>query len=108
MKISYPTFPERSMFIKPIENEIRNKRDILFNGQPVVIKFSAEGYNGKIKVRISEANAETFDTDWENKDESRFPRRIRAAAYALFNTGCLGEFFITHDRKTGIIEITQI
>ena len=105
MKIDYPKFPEKSKFIKPCERAIGENRDALLVGGCVEIQFSPKGYDGHMEVDILETDTRTFEVDWDKPDPSRFPRRIRAAAYALFRTGCFGRFVISHYRRTGILTI---
>lgn len=107
MRIRYPTYPEKSRFIVPCEEAICQSRNALREGIPITVQFSAKGRDGRIRVEISESDDSTFGTDWDYRDESQFPRRIRAAAYALFSTGCFGSFEITHDRNTGRLTISQ-
>ncbi|RLI69998.1 hypothetical protein DRO97_11300 [Archaeoglobales archaeon] len=99
-------YPKRSNFLKDCERIIRQNKDELLSGIPVTIRLSPQGYNGKIRVSIEEANFTTFWADWEYSDPTRFPARIRAAAYALFRQGCFGEFIISH--KTGILTIQYV
>ncbi|HOX02132.1 MAG TPA: hypothetical protein P5555_07225, partial [Candidatus Paceibacterota bacterium] len=63
------------------------------------------GYSGFIRVKIEERQAREFEGDWESKDWTRFPARIRAAATALRDTGHFGTFDISHqDGKLRISE----
>lgn len=105
MRISYPE--RRSEFLLPIENAIRGNRDALFAGTPIMVKLPPGGYSGNIRVTIEEINPHSFWTDWEYEDPSRFPRRIRVAAWALFRQGCFGEFEISHN-KSGFLTIRYI
>ncbi len=100
MKLPYPS---RSRFLKPSEDAVRKKEDAILRGVPISIKLSPLGYNGKIRVNIEEINSTTFLADWESSDPTRFPVRIKAAAYALLRMGVYGEFVISHE--TGILTI---
>ncbi|MGC9394150.1 MAG: hypothetical protein ACP5J4_04790, partial [Anaerolineae bacterium] len=66
----------------------------------------SQGYNGKIRVLIEKEFSSNFWADWEYPDPTRFPVRIRAAALALFQQGCFGEYIISHE--TGTLTIQRI
>ena len=70
-------------------------------------QFSPKGYPGKVRVTIAATDSEAFDTYWEKPDPSRFPRRIRAATYALLSTRYFSTFEIQHDRKTGLLTVAK-
>jgi hypothetical protein len=104
MRIDYP---KASEFLDACEEAIRSRRDALLAGTPVEIKFKkAGGYNGKIRVKIEANNAKDFWTDRKFSDPTRFPVRIKAAAWALFREKCLGEFVIEHE--SGELTISYI
>ena len=101
MRIYYPT---RSNFLKNCEESIRQNKESLLSGIPLTILFSPKGYNGKIKVSIEKKYPKSSMTDWDGSDDTRFPVRIKAAAYALFKEGCFGNFKITHETGTLTIQ----
>lgn len=103
MKIYYP---KRSKFLKPCEEAIRQNKKSLFAGTPIFVEFSPQGYDGEIQVNIEKTNSTSFWTNWEGTNPTRFPVRIKAAAYALFKMGIYGDFIITHE--TGILTIRHI
>ena len=103
MRILYPT---RSKLLSNCEQLINQQKDILLQGFPVHIQLSSQGYNAKIKVRIDQSKHKSFDTDWESDDPTRFPVRIKAAAFALYQQGVCGSFLITH--SSGTLTIQQI
>lgn len=103
MKIYYPT---KSRFLNDCKNSIRLNRVSLLSGNPIIIKFSPKGYDGRVKVSIEEINSKSFMTNWTGIDDTRFPVRIKAAAYALYKEGCFGDFIISH--KTGTLTIQLI
>ena len=102
MRIAYPV---RSKFLKPCEDAIRKNKKSLLAGSPILIRLSPQGYNGKFHVNIDK-NSNSFEVDWKNPDPTRFPVRVRAAAYALCKMGFYGSFIISHE--TGILTIQSI
>lgn len=73
---------------------------------PITVHFPVNGgYTGCIRVQIAKANPLEFQADWENRDWTRFPARIRAAATALRDTDHFGAFVITHQDAT--IQISE-
>ena len=58
------------------------------------------GYSGSIRVKIEKSQTLEFPADWESKDWTRFPARIRAAATALRDTSHFGTFDISHQDGT--------
>jgi len=97
MRIEYPT---KSSFLEQCEKVIYQKMDELFDGTPIVARFSPKGYPGTVRVKIEKKNRKSFWTDWEYPDPTRFPQRIKAGAWALFRQKCFGEFLISHYRGT--------
>ena len=93
MKIYYPS---RSKFLGDCEEVIAKNRDALLQRIPISISFSSGGYNGEIRVTIEKKDHISFQADWVNSDPSRFPVRIKAAAFALFRKGCFGDYLISH------------
>ena len=100
------TFVERSRFLEPCEQTVLRDRAILESGGTVRVQFEDGGYVGRVTVTIRAGDATSFGTDWTSADETRFPARIRAAATALLNRGCLGQFLIAH--ADGVLEITRV
>jgi hypothetical protein len=99
-------YPSRSKFLKACEEAIRKNKKALLSGIPISVRFSPQGYNGEIQVKIEKTNSTTFWADWESADPTRFPARIKAAACALFREECYGVFTITH--KSGILTIRYL
>ena len=93
MDLPYST---RSRFLSTCEIAIREQRAGLDGGGIVRVDFGGGGYNGCIRVTIRPNDHALFGADRELKDPTRFPARIRAAATALKNCGCLGLFEISH------------
>ena len=101
MKIPYAS---RSGFTAICKDVIKNEID---NGHPVIINLNKPGgYAGLVKVTIRSADPNSFDTDWQANDPTRFPARIKAAATALHRCSHFGRFEIEH--KDGIIMIKVI
>jgi hypothetical protein len=99
------TFVERSRFLAPCEEVIRRDRATLDAQGTIRVPFEDGGYDGRITVTIRAADSTSFGADWSSADETRFPARIRAAATALFNCGCAGQFLIVH--ADGVLGISR-
>ncbi len=101
------TYVSESDFLEPCERAIRSERIALSAGEPIRIDLDAEkpGYSGQVVVEIRAGDGSGFGSDFQASDPTRFPARIRAAATALFNCGCSGQFLITHRNR--VLEITQ-
>lgn len=54
------------------------------------------GYDGRVTVAIHAEDPTVFGADWEGRDPTRFPARIKAAATALLNCGCERRFELSH------------
>lgn len=94
------TFVNRSRFLAECERAVRDGRDSLYDGRTVVVMLDEGGYSGRVTVAIREADMSHFSAAWGGSDPTRFPVRIRAAATALFNCGCFGEYAICHENGT--------
>lgn len=102
MDIAFLT--RQSEFLRPCEDVIGCSREALETGGIVRIDLDKEGgYAGRILVTIRSNDPVYFGTNWEATDPTRFPARIKAAATALLNCGCLGRYEIIH--KDGHLEI---
>lgn len=93
MEIAFAT---RSKFLKVCENVISKNLVELDSGGVVHVGLEEGGYNGRVIVEILPNDRSFFETDWESKDPTRFPARIKAAATALKNSGCEGRYEISH------------
>jgi hypothetical protein len=100
-------YVNKSDFLEPCERAIRQGRVALSAGQPIRINLDAEkpGYAGRVVVEIRISDGRGFGSDFEGTDPTRFPARLRAAATALYNCGCFGQFLVTH--RDQVLEITQ-
>ncbi len=103
MKIVYPT---RSKFLKKFEEIFHENKEKLAVGGLINVMLPPGGYAGEVTVVIDKENKKEFNTDWIGSDSSRFPARIKAAASALKNQNCFGEFKVTHNE--GILEISKL
>jgi hypothetical protein len=99
------TFVDRSRFLAPCEEALRREQTALDAGGTIRVPFEDGGYDGRVTVTIRAGDATSFGTDWTSNDETRFPARIRAAATALLNCGCTGQFLIVH--TDGVLEISR-
>jgi len=93
MKIRYAI---RSSFSSPCEDAIRFHTNDLKNGIQVNVILKPGGYFGKVEVNIIENEPDSFDTDWQGSDPTRFPVRKKAAATALYGLNHFGKFWIKH------------
>jgi len=99
-------YASRSGFTAICKDVIDRHKNNLYSGHPVNINLNKPGgYAGRVKVTISAADPNSFDTDWQANDPTRFPARIKAAATALHRCSHFGRFEITH--KDGIIVIKR-
>jgi len=93
----------RSSFLLPCKSAIRSGEQALKSGGVVSLNLASGGYDGEVYVEIRPTNKESFVTNWQNNDPTRFPVRIKAAATALKELGYVGRFKITHmDGALGI------
>jgi hypothetical protein len=96
-------FATRSRFLVACQDAIRRDRAELDAGGAIRIDLDEGGYSGRVLVMIRPGDAVSFGTDWEATDPTRFPARIKAAATALLNCGCVGRFYVEH--TDGALEI---
>jgi hypothetical protein len=95
----------RSKFLPPIVEAIKLQRQDLASGKQIAIRLeNEEGYNGEYECKII---PKTFlvTANFNNKDETRFPARIKAAAIALCIEGFNGTFEISH--YSGLVTIRR-
>jgi hypothetical protein len=89
-------YPNQSKFLDACEAAIREHQAELQAGDAVHVDLHEGGYDGRIIVTIHGSDRAVFGTDWESADPTRFPARIRAAAAALLNCHCEGQFEVSH------------
>ncbi len=102
MEIRYCT---RSRFLVVCEDAIRTNESTLKRRITLNINLDRGGYNNRVLATIDASNHDEFDTNWNQKDPTRFPARIKAAATALHNCGCHGQYEITHN--DGVLTIRK-
>lgn len=102
MKIKYVT---RSRFLLPCKAAIHKIATKLQSGGSVSVNLPSGGYDGDVNVNLAGSNSQTFESNWNNTDPSRFPARIKAAATALKDLGYVGRYRITHSE--GVLTIRQ-
>ncbi len=90
-------FATRSEFLGVCEQALTAQHERLNRGEQVDVPLELGGYNGHLIVTIRPGVTAAFQAEWESKDKSRFPSRIKAAATALRNCGYTGSFKICHD-----------
>ncbi len=106
-QIPYPD-PNRSKFYKIIKDYILNLDNKKQDGIDIKIELpesEPDGYRGEYTVKIDSVQP-FFETDFKNKDITRFPARIKATALALKESNNIGEFYISHEKR--IITIRSV
>jgi hypothetical protein len=95
-------FAARSIFKDPIEQAVLAQRVALDAGRVVTVLLDAvsEGYPGQVTVELSSEWSTGFISDWQGRDPSRFPARLKAAATVLNGIGAYGRFVLTHRAGT--------
>jgi hypothetical protein len=101
MNIPYAT---RSRFFEPLHEALTAHGKCPGQGNAVTLTLSEEGYDGEIIIEISADPFDEFLSNWEGRDPTRFPARIRAAATVLRERRCFGRFLISH--RQGLLSIT--
>jgi len=104
MSIKYPL---RSEFIDALRERVKFGRARLEQGHLIEVKLKPGGYQGKWSVIISPDDPKEFKVIGTMKDPTRFARRIRVAAWALFEEKIFGRFVMEHDRESGIVTIKR-
>lgn len=102
MRVEYPA---RSKFLEPILDALQADREALESGRAVRIDLEEGGYGGEVDVVIDKNNSGGFEADWKG-EPSRFPQRLKAAAWALFREGLEGAFRLAHEG--GILTVRQL
>ena len=104
MKIPYPT---RSEFIDTLREGVKLGRSRLEEGHSIEVALKPGGYQGKWSVIIHPDDSKEFTVVGTMKDPTRFPQRIRVAAWALFEERIYGRFVIELDHESGIVTIER-
>lgn len=100
-------YPSHSEFIEALREGVKLRRSHLEQGRLLEVKLKPGGYQGKWSVIVSPDDAKEFKVIGTMKDPTRFPRRIRVAAWALFEEKIFGCYVIEHDRESGIVTIKR-
>jgi len=100
-------YPRESKFIGALREGINAGKPRLEEGHLIEIGLEQGGYAGKGTVIISPDDPDEFEVAGVIKDSDRFSRRIRVAAWALFEEKIYGRFIIEHDRESGIVTIKR-
>lgn len=100
-------FPAKSEFLDLLRGGIKHGWAELEQGKPIEIQLKPGGYRGKWDVIVRADNHEEFEAVGSMNDPSRFPQRIKAAAWALHQEGVFGRSVIEHDRESGIVTIKR-
>ena len=106
-QIPYPD-PNRSKFYPIIKDYILNLDNKKQDGIDIKIELpesEPDGYRCEYKFKFDSVQT-FFETDFKNKDITRFPARIKATALALKESNNIGEFYISHEKR--IITIRSV
>jgi len=101
-------YPNKSKFYPIIKDYILNLDNAKQDGIDIKIELPVsepDGYRGEYTVKIDSVQP-FFETDFKNKDITRFPARIKATALALKESNNIGEFYISHEKR--IITIRSV
>ena len=91
-------FATRSSFLPAINGAFDAAEECPGSGTGVIVRLSPQGYPGTVQVDVTEDASDSFDSDWEGADPTRFPARIRAAATVLRDRRCFGRFVVRHEQ----------
>lgn len=100
-------YPGKSEFIEAMRHGVNAGKPRLEKGYPVEIQMKLGGYQGKATVIISSNDADEFEVAGMIKDSDPLSRRIRAAAWALFQEKVFGRFIVEYDCKSGLLTIKR-
>jgi hypothetical protein len=100
-------FPTRSEFLEPLRLGIKHQRAALDAGRPIEVRLKPGGYHGRRVVILRPEDREEFEVIGSMRDPTRFPQRIRTAAWALHLEEAHGRFEISHDRESGVFTIKR-
>jgi hypothetical protein len=95
----------RSKFLQPVITAIKQQRQDLMSGKQIAIQLeSEEGYNDEYECKVNPKTS-FVTANFDYKDVTRFPARIKAAAIALCIEGFDGTFDISH--CSGLVTIKR-
>jgi hypothetical protein len=104
LEIKYAT---RSEFLEPCINKFQEQEKELLSGKTIQVILKSGGYDKEVILNIDSNNSSVFNTvNWHNKDSTRFPVRIKAAATALLRLKYCGQFKINH--QNGVLTISLL
>ena len=99
-------FSSRSKFLAACEGAVTAHRADLDAGRTVSVTLGDGGFEKRVLVTLNRDERDTFGSDWTGSDVTWFPVRIRAAATALRDCGCVGTFEVSHEDGTLSIRAT--
>jgi hypothetical protein len=100
-------YPRRSDFIDSLRLGVTLGRSRLEEGRSIEVALKPGGYQGKWSVIIHPDDSKEFTVVGTMKDPTRFPQRIRVAAWALFDERIYGRFTVELDRQSGVLTIKR-
>jgi hypothetical protein len=100
-------YPNRSEFIEALREEVKAGKPRLERRHPIEIQMKLGGWQGKVAVIINPDDADEFGVAGAIKDPDQISRRIRVAAWALFQEKLFGRFIVEYARKSGILTIQR-
>jgi hypothetical protein len=100
----YIRFPMKSEFLAPLLAGIKASKGELQDRRVIAIHLKKGGYKGTWTVVLRSEDQNGFEVVGSIRDESRFPQRIRVAAWALQQLRVSGTFEISHD-ASGLLTV---
>jgi hypothetical protein len=100
-------YPKRSEFIEAMREGVNAGKQRLEKGYPIEIQMKLGGWQGKVAVIINPDDPDEFGVAGAIKDPDQISRRIRVAAWALFQEKVFGRFIVGYDPKSGILTIKR-
>jgi hypothetical protein len=97
----------RSEFIDKLREGIKLGSGNPQQGRPIEIKLKPGGYKGKCSLIVRSNDQGEFEVVETIKHPTRFPQRIRVAAWALREERVFGRFVVEHDPDAGIVTIKR-
>jgi hypothetical protein len=101
-------YPKEIDSIDIVRQAIRTERPRLEAGLPIPIQLRPRGYRGVATVIIDPGDPGGFHVTGVIAAPYFFPKRIRLAAWGLFQEQVFGRFLIDHDRRAGILIIRRV
>ncbi len=99
------SFASCSKFLPDFAAALSDQSVQLDSGETIRLELESGGYAAATTITIHPHDRETFETEWESSDPTRFPARIKALATALMQARCYGRFSVSHN--DGLVELRR-